>query len=211
MAEVMEKIQQQLPPEILRMQKEYGMTPTRYEHNKLSFKIASYLDSELEGTDYSVVQDVYRYLTPDVANLFGNFKNGVGEENFIRGLERYNAPKEFIRRKVEAFSESGVIQAAYAPDIFIIHEADEYDQFAIPLVVFEIMSQNSRQHDLYFKPFFYETIGVQEFYIFETTRRQGSIIKAYRRVDERYEEMRLARDGYFSEAILRQIPRFWAL
>lgn len=82
---------------------------------------------------------------------------------------------------------------------FIIHKADDYDRFAITLVAIEIMSQNSQLHDLYFKPFFYETIGVQEYYICEVTRQQGTNVKAYRRVVERYEEMRLEREGYFSE------------
>jgi len=211
MAEVIEEILEQLPPEILRMQKEYGMSPTGDEHSNLSFEIAAFFREELAGSDFKIKQDVYRYLTPDTANIFGNFKNSVGVDKFVKGLERFNAPKEFISRKIEDFSESGVIQAAYAPDIFIVHKNDDYNRFAIPLVVFEIMSQNSQQHDLYFKPFFYETIGVQEFYICEAMRQQGTIVKAYRRVLERYEDMPLERNGYFSEAILRYIPRVWAM
>ena len=194
-----------------KMKEEFNISPTNPEHSKLCFKILNFLNDVLLSTEYDVLFDVYRYLDEDAINLFGEFKNGIGHNIFVNNLKRFNASDKFIEKKLNEFAGVGVAQGAYAPDVFVLHKDEVYNKFSIPQIVFEILSPNTFENDLHFKPYFYETIGVREYFICQTTREQGTIIKAYHLVMERYEEIRLESQGYFSEAILNYLPQIWQL
>lgn len=203
--------EEKIPLFEIKMKKEYNMSPTGPQHNKLCLKIYSYLNEILSESDYDVLIDVYKYLDEDTINLFGNFKNSVGTEIFISNLQRFGAPKKLIEKKLHEYAGTGVAQGIYAPDVFVIRKDDVYERFSIPLLAFEVISDNSLENDLYFKPYFYETIGVQEYYICQSTRTRGTIIKAYHLVMDRYEEKRLEKQGYFSEVLLNYIPQVWQM
>jgi len=100
-------------------------------------------------------------------------------------------------------------QGVYAPDVFAVHQEDGNDRFAIPPVVFEIISRNSREDDLYFKAVFYETIGVKEYFIGEGGINCGRILKAYRAADREFVKIAPRAGGYFSEVPGCQIPKKW--
>lgn len=188
---------------------EFTMTPTADPHNNFCVKLLVYLTKLLENTSLKVKYDTYRYLEADVINLFGNFKNGIEVDKFVRGLKRFGAPKEFIQRKIDEYAGSGVGQGAYAPDLFVVHRDDDYNRFSIPLLVIEVLSPSSYENDLYFKPFFYETIGVQEYFIGEAEIGKGRIVKAYRIDEEQYREVPLEDQGYFSKLLNRYLPEEW--
>jgi len=206
---IIEKRKEKIPFIEIKMKKEYDMSPTGPEHSELCFAIATYLKYLVSTTDYKILYDVYRYLDEDTLNLFGDFKHGVAHKKFVENLQRFGASKNFIKQKLQEYAGTGVAQGTYAPDVFVLHKDEVYNRFSIPLMIFEVLSYNKKENDLYFKPYFYETIGVQEYYICQSTRSQGTVIKAYRLVMERYEEMRLENQGYFSEVLLNYIPQVW--
>ncbi len=208
MAKILDQLFEDTPLTSVNIE-EYDMAPAKDEHNDLGIEIVMFLRNILKNTDYKVKFDVYRYLQADLVNRFGYFKNGQKLERFVDGLKRFGASKTFIQKSLQHFAGLGVAQGSYAPDVFIIHKADDHNQFSIPLVVFEIISPNSLQNDLYYKPYFYETIGVQELFICQTTIRHGTIIRAFRLVANRYSDIQLEAEGYFSEVILNYIQKHW--
>ncbi|MDZ7262919.1 MAG: Uma2 family endonuclease [candidate division KSB1 bacterium] len=211
MAEAFEEIIKEVPPSVIRLKKEYGMSPTGAEHSTVSFEIASFLKKLIKHKDYEVLFDVYRYLDPETANLFGNFKHAVNLESFINGLSKFGASKKFIQKKLDEFTGVGVIQGTYAPDICVISKEDKFNPFSIPVMVFEVISPNSREQDLYFKPYFYETIGVKELFICEASKQEGTVVKAYRLIVNEYDDIPLEKQGYFSEVLLSYLPKVWPL
>jgi len=212
MKSIVQEIQEDRVPFLeQKMKKEFNMSPAGPEHYEMCFTIVTFLRNLVQSTDYKVLSDVYRYLDEDAINLFGEFKNGIGHNIFVDNLKRFNASDKFIGKKLNEFAGIGVAQGAYAPDVFVLHKDEVYNRFSIPQIVFEILSPNTFENDLHFKPYFYETIGVREYFICQTTRQQGTIIKAYHLVMERYEEIRLESQGYFSEVILNYLPQIWQL
>lgn len=206
---IIEKRKEKIPFIEIKMKKEYDMSPTGPEHYWLCRAITKFLEELVLSTDYAIMSDVYRYLTENTLNLFGDFKHGVAHKKFIENLQRFGASKNFIKQKIQEYAGTGVAQGTYAPDVFVLHKDEVFNRFSIPLMIFEVISYNKKENDLYFKPYFYETIGVQEYYICQSTRTRGTVIKAYHLVMERYEEMRLEKQGYFSEVLLNYIPQVW--
>jgi len=212
MSDIIAKQKEEKIPLIeIKMKREYNISPTGPEHFELRFSIVTFLDGLVLSTDYSVLSDVYRYLDEDTCNLFGDFKHGVAHEKFIENLQRFGASKSFIKQKLQDYARTGVAQGTYAPDVFVLHKDEVYNRFSIPLIVLEVLAHNKKEDDLYFKPYYYETIGVQEYYICQSTRTRGTIIKAYHLVMERYEEKRLEKQGYFSEILLNYVPQVWQI
>ncbi len=129
--------------------------------------------------------------------------------HFVRRLKYFGARKDFIQQKLQEFSRTGTAPGVYAPDVFVVRQEDANDRFAIPPVVFEIISANSREDDLYFKTVFYEIIGVQEYFIGEGGINNGKILKAYRAVDREFVKSASRAGGYSSKMLGCQIPKKW--
>ncbi len=187
------------------------MSPARDPHNNVAGEIYHKLRLLLDHTDFAVKHDTFRYLDDWLVNSFGDFKNVVNLENFVSGLTRFGASKKFIQNKLDEYTGVGTAPVGYAPDVFIVEKTEQNNEFAVPLVVFEVISAQSRQHDLFYKPFFYETIGVKECFIFEALLEAGTIVRAYRLENKQYQPVAKQDDRYFSEMIGQFLPRVWEL
>lgn len=185
------------------------MSPAADLHGDFCLHLSSFLLQTLKGKPFRVKVDIFRYLDADTINRFGNFKLGIDIGSFIRRLKHFGASKDFIQQKLQEFSRTGTAQGVYAPDVFVVRQGDGNDRFAIPLVVFEITSANSREDDLYFKSVFYETIGVKEYFIGAGGINCGKILQAYRTADREFVKITPHGGGYFSEALGCQIPQKW--
>jgi hypothetical protein len=195
---------------------EFNMSPARDPHNDFVGALYRKLWPLLEDTEFTVKFDTFRYLDDWLINAFGDFKNVVNLNTFVAGLRRFGASKRFIQSKLDEYTGMGTIPMGYAPDVFIVEKAERDNEFGIPLVVFEVISTQSRQNDLCFKPFFYETIGVREMFVCEPGERidyarTGTIIKAYRLQDKLYQPIPCENDSYFSEVIGLGLPRMWEI
>jgi hypothetical protein len=190
---------------------EFNMSPARDPHNNIVGEIYHRLRLLLDTTEFAVKHDTFRYLDDWLINAFGDFKNLVNLENFVAGLTRFGASKKFIQSKLDEYSGVGTAPMGYAPDVFIVEKAERNNEFAVPVVVFEVISAQSRQHDLFYKPYFYETIGVRECFICEPSLEAGTIIRAYRAENKIYQSITLEDDRYFSEAIGKYLPKVWKL
>lgn len=204
MVEVLEK---ELP--LSKIYEEFNMSPARDPHNNFVSELHFQLRLLLENTDFAVKIDTFRYLDDWLINAFGDFKQVMNLENFVAGLTRFGAPKRFIQNKLEEYTGVGTAPMGYAPDVFIVEKAERNNEFGIPLVVFEVISKQSRQHDLYYKPYFYETIGVRECFICEASLEGGTIMRAYRLQDKLYQPIPLQDERYFSEVIGHFLPKVW--
>jgi hypothetical protein len=210
MPEVLERLER--PSPLSPIYEEFNMSPAKYPHNSFAGKIYSRLDRLLENTPLIPQFDTFRYLEDWLINAFGDFKNAMKLEDFVAGLRRFGASNAFIQRKLDEYTGVGTIYPGYAPDVFVVEEAERSNEFGIPLVVFEVISTQSRNNDLHFKPYFYETIGVREFFVGEPTgETAGTIIRAYRLENNIYQPIPLENDGYLSEVIGHSIPRVWKI
>ncbi len=189
------------------------MSPARDPHNNFVGKIYARLDRLLENSELTPKLDTFRYLDDWLINGFGDFKNVMHLENFVAGLRRFGASQRFIKHKLDEYTGVGTIYPGYAPDVFVVEKAERNNEFGIPLVVFEIISTQSRENDLWFKPFFYETIGVRELFVGEAELRleTGAIVRAYRLENGIYQSIALENDGYYSQVIGHLIPREWEI
>lgn len=169
------------------------------------------LANRLKGSSYVAKIDTFRYLEDWLINSFGDFKNAVQLETFVAGLARFGAPKDFIQHKLKEYAGMGMVSSGYAPDIFIVERAQRHNEFDIPLLMIEILSQNSRKTDLHFKPYFYETIGVREYFIGEADAEQGRLVRAYRMVDQQYQPIPLDHERFYSEVLGDYLPQVWLL
>lgn len=185
------------------------MSPARDYHNNFVWRVCAHLDRLLENTDLAPKLDTFRYLDDWQANAFGDFKNVMKLENFVEGLRRFGASQRFIKSKLDEYTGVGTIHSAYAPDVFVVEKSERNNEFGVPLLVFEIISKQSRENDLWFKPYFYETIGVREYFVGEADVEIGTIIRAYRLENNLYTPILLENDGYFSQVIGSLLPKRW--
>jgi len=132
-------------------------------------------------------------------------------ESIIAGLRRFGASQRFIQSKIDEYTGVGTIHSGYAPDIFVVEKSERNNEFGVPLVAFEIISRQSRMHDLWFKPFFYETIGVQEYFVAEPEIETGTIVRAYRLEGNKYQALSLENEGYYSKTLGHFLPRVWEI
>jgi len=191
--------------------KKFNLSPTGDRHNDFVGELFVKLHRLLEKTRLVVKLNTLRYLDDWQINAFGDFKNVMNLENFVAGLIRFDASSKFIQNKLDEYTGVGTAPMGYAPDIFIVDKADNNNEFGIPLVVFEVISSQSRQHDLFYKPFFYEMIGVKECFICEASLEAGTIVRAYRLENKQYQSIAKQDDRYFSEVIGQFLPRVWEL
>jgi hypothetical protein len=196
-------------PTISKIHEEFDMSPAKDYHNEVLFKISREMDRLLKDTDYIVKIDTFRYLEDWQINIFGDFKNMMNLEQFVAGLTRFGASKRFIKQKIDEYAGMGMMSPGYAPDIFVTERAERHNEFGVPLFVIEILSQFSRENDLYFKPYFYETIGVREYFISEAFEDHGKLVKGYRLVENRYQPIALDGEQYHSELFGLSLPRVW--
>jgi len=187
------------------------MSPARDPHNNVVGEIYHRLRLLLDNTEFVVKHDTFRYLDDWLINAFGDFKNVVNLENFVSGLTRFGASKKFIQNKLDEYTGVGTAPVGYAPDVFIVEKSEPNNEFAVPLIVFEVISTQSRQHDLFYKPYFYETIGVRECFICEASLDGGTLVRAYRLENKQYQPIPKQDDRYFSEVIGQFLPRVWEL
>jgi hypothetical protein len=209
MPEVLESLERSLP--LSPIYKEFNMSPARSPHNIFAGKILSRLDRLLEDAPLMPLFDTFRYLDDWRVNSFGDFKNTMNLENFVAGLRRFGASKSFIQRKLDEYTGVGTIYPGYAPDVLIVEKAERNNEFSIPLATFEIISSQSRANDLWYKPYFYETIGVREYFIGEPKEDRGAIVRAYRLENGIYQPIPLENDGYFCEVIGHSISKIWEI
>jgi hypothetical protein len=198
-------------PSLFQIHEEFDMSPAKDFHNEFLFKISQEIDRILAGTDRVVKIDTFRYLEDWLINSFGDFKNALHLEKFVAGLKRFGAPKSFIKGKLDEYTGMGMISPGYAPDIFVTEKAQRHNEFGVPLLAMEIISRHSRETDLFYKPYFYETIGVEEYFVGEASIEYGKIIKAYRLVKGRYQPIAAKEKQYYSAVLGAFLPRILAL
>jgi hypothetical protein len=195
--------------EISQPWEEYGMSPVLDPHGDFCLEISSFLRQKLKGKSVRIKMDIFRYLDGEVISRFGDFKLGIGIDHFIQRLKHFGASRKFIQQKLQEFARTGTAQGVYAPDVFVVRKQDSHDRFSIPLVVFEVISQNSREDDLYFKTVFYETIGVKEYFIGEGGINCGTMIKAFRAVDNEFAKISPKANAFASLALGCKLPKDW--
>lgn len=196
---------------LMQIYEEFDMSPAKDFHNEYLAKMYLVLDRILAGSQLVVKIDTFRYLDGELINVFGDFKTAVDLENFVAGMKRFGAPKKFIQKKIDEYAGMGLASAVYAPDLFVTTRAERRNEFGVPLLVMEILSYKSRDHDLYFKPFFYETIGVREYFVGEASIEYGKIVKAYRLVRGRFQVIPRHKNQYASTVLGAALPAVVAL
>lgn len=187
------------------------MAPAGEEHNVLMVDLCQHLEICLKK-EFLVLADVFRYLTEDQTNLIANLeKADVGR--LIEGLRRFGADDKYIQNLLDILSRQKAPSGTYAPAVCVLRKEDRENRFAVPLWVAEILSPATRQDDLYYRPYFYETIGVPEYVIFvlNEVQREGHILKAYYRVQNVYQEKQLDGEEYVSPILSISLPRRWKL
>jgi len=198
-------------PTLTQIFEEFDMSPAKDFHNEFVGKMYLVLDRILAGSQHVVKIDTFRYLDGELINVFGDFKTAVNLENFVAGMKRFGAPKKLIQKKIDEYAGMGLASAVYAPDLFVTTRAERRNEFGVPLLTMEILSYKSRDNDLYYKPFFYETIGVREYFIGEASIEYGRIIKAYRLVRGRFQLIPRHKNQYDSKVLGAPLPAVVAL
>ncbi|MDZ7361551.1 MAG: Uma2 family endonuclease [candidate division KSB1 bacterium] len=148
------------------------------EHNLLGIRIGNYLEQHL-GRDLAVLYDTFSYVSPEALEKLGHFKNGDPHEYMQQRLLDLGASPSFIAEMMAHLLKQGLMPSPYAPDVCVVQQADFDNRFRVPLWIGEIISKDTREYDLYFKAYLYERLGVQEYFVFETGRRSGKLLRAY--------------------------------
>jgi hypothetical protein len=204
-------------PEILNpLEKELGMAAAADPHALMAKVLLYFLDNAVKGSDLFVMLDVFRYLDDEVLGRFGDFRSRANIEAFVERCRRFGANDEFVQNKLEAFTATGKPQNVYAADLHVSSKKEAKNRFAIPLLTIEITSPASYEDDLFYLPAYYELIGVKEYFIFDATFEQGTLLKGYRVVGDPpkfrlYKEISPEAAGYFSEVLNRHLPINWEL
>jgi hypothetical protein len=183
------------------------------EHNSLTFEIGSYLKSRI-GREQVVLFDTYCYISHETLESLGHFKNGDPHEYLQTRLIELGAAPSFVAGTLAELSKQGIMPSSYAPDVCVVNEADFDNRFRVPLWTAEIISKDSRDYDLYFKAYLYERLGVKEYFVFETGRRSGKLLRGYRLKPEtvgfaQYEEISFSETSARSEVLGVDVPVQW--
>ena len=149
------------------------------EHNRVANKIGNYLEQRI-GRELVVLYDTFRYISPEMMERLGHFKGDDPHEYMQKRLLDFGASGSFIAETMAHFLKQGLMPSPYAPDVFVVREADFDNRFCVPLWIAEIISKETRDYDLYFKAYLYERLGVKEYFVFETDRRSGKLIRVHR-------------------------------
>lgn len=185
------------------------------EHNRLANKIGNYLESRLTH-ELVVLYDTYCYITHEMLERFGHFKNGDPHEYMQKRLLEFGAAPSFIAETIAQRLKEGIMTSTYAPDVCVVPEADFDNRFRVPLWIAEIISKDSREYDLYFKAYLYERLGVKEYFVFETGRRSGKLVRVYRLESEggafaQYQEIPFDSPAAHSNVLNVDLPVEWTV
>ena len=183
------------------------------EHNRFANKIGNYLEQHLSN-DLTVLYDTYCYVSHEMLEKLGHFKNGDPHEYMQKRLLELGAGPGFIAETIARRLKEGIMTSTYAPDVCVVHEVDLDNRFRIPLWIGEIISQDSREYDLYFKAYLYERLGVKEYFVFETGRRSGKLLRGYELKSEagafsHYDDIRFDSSTARSQLLGIEMPVEW--
>jgi len=183
------------------------------EHNLLGVEIGNYLKSRL-SRELAMLYDTFSYISAEALEKLGHFKNGDPHEYMQQRLLDLGASPSFIAETMAHLLKQGIMPSAFAPDICVVRETDFDNRFRVPLWIGEIISRDSREYDLYFKAYLYERLGVKEYFVFETGRRSGKLLRAYELKSEagmfsRYEDIPIAGPAARSQLLGIEIPLEW--
>jgi len=185
------------------------------EHNLLGFEIVDYLKPRL-GRDLKMLYDTYCYVSHEMLEKLGHFKGDDPHEYMQKRLLEFGAGPGFIAETIAQRLKEGIMTSTYAPDVCVVPEADFDNRFRVPLWIAEIISKDSREYDLYFKAYLYERLGVKEYFVFETGRRSGKLVRVYRLESEggafaQYQEIPFDTPAARSEVLGVDVPVEWTV
>jgi len=185
------------------------------EHNLFAHEIVNYLKPHL-NRDLAVLVDTYCYISHEMLERLGHFKGGDPHEYMQKRLLELGAGPVFIAATIAERLKDGIMTSSYAPDVCVVQEADFDNRFRVPLWIAEIISKDSREYDLYFKAYLYERLGVKEYFVFETGRRSGKLLRAYELKSEvgafsRYDDIRFDSSTAHSPLLGVEIPVEWKI
>ncbi len=185
------------------------------EHNIFAVKIGTYLEPKL-ARNVIVLYDTFYYIASEKLEAMGHFKGGDPHEYMQTRLLELGASSSFIVETFAQLLKQGLMPSVYAPDVCVINEADYNNRFRVPIWIGEVISKDTRDYDLYFKAYLYERMGVQEYYVFETGKRSGKLLRAYR-LDEsekpwpQYRELALSGASTRLASCEVDLPNEWSL
>jgi hypothetical protein len=183
------------------------------EHNLLGFEIGSYLKPRL-SREQALLLDTFCYVSGETLERLGHFKGGDPHEYMQKRLLEFGAAPSFIAETMAQRLKEGIMPSAYAPDVCIASEADVDNRFRVPLWIGEVISKDTRDYDLYFKAYLYERLGVKEYFVFETGRRSGKLVRVYRLEPEggafaQYKDIPFDLPAVRSEVLGVDVPVEW--
>lgn len=184
------------------------------EHNTLANEIGSFIKRGL-GPGFKVLYDTFCYISHETLERLGHFKNGDPHEYMQTRLLELGASPSFIAEAMAQLLKQGIMPSSYAPDVCVVKDADFDNRFRVPLWIGEIVSKDTRDYDLYFKAYLYERLGVKEYFVFETGKRSGKLLRAYR-LDEQekpaqYRELALAGAALRLASCGVELPYEWSV
>lgn len=146
----------------------------------------------------------------------GHFKNGDPHEYMQQRLLDLEASPTFIAETMAQLIKQGIMPSPYAPDVCVVRDGDFDNRFRVPVWIGEIISKDTRDYDLYFKAYLYERLGVEEYFVFETGRRSGKLLRAYRAHAEagilpHYREMTINTETVKLETLGCEVPVAWTI
>lgn len=184
------------------------------EHNTFAVKIGTHIEPRL-ARGLAVLYDTFCYVEPEKLEAMGHFKGGDPHEYMQTRLQELGASTSFVSETMTQLLKQGLMPAVYAPDVCVINDADFSNRFRVPVWIGEIVSKDTRDYDLYFKAYLYERLGVKEYSVFETGKRSGKLLRAYR-LDEKekpaqYRELTLAGAALWMESCGVELPYEWSV
>jgi hypothetical protein len=185
------------------------------EHNLLAARIGSFLEQHL-SRELAVLLDTFSYISPETLERLGHFKGSDPHEYMQTRLLEFGAAPSFIAEMMAHLLKQGLMPSPYDPDVCVVQETDYDNCFRVPLWIAEIISKDSREYDLYFKAYLYERLGVKEYFVFETGRRSGKLLHAYKFKTEvgtlsHYEDILFDGPMAHSQLLDIEIPGEWKI
>jgi hypothetical protein len=185
------------------------------EHNSLGSEIGHYLKPRLTH-ELAVMLDTFCYISGETLERLGHFKGDDPHEYMQQRLLDLGASASFIAETMAHLLKQGLMPSVFAPDVCVVQEADYDNRFRVPLWIGEVISKDSREYDLCFKAYLYERLGVIEYFVFETGRRSGKLIRAYRLQADagrfaQYETIDISGTVAQSKALGVEVPVEWTV
>ncbi len=184
------------------------------EHNSLANKIGTYLERKI-SKKYAIIYDTYCYISHEILEKLGHFKNGDPHEYMQTRLIELDASTTFIAETIAWLVKQGTMPSSYAPDIAVIYDEDYKNKFRTPILSCEIVSRDTLDYDLFFKAYLYERLGIKEYFVFATDDRAGKLIKHYLLAADdvlpQYQAIPFAlKDkAVYAEALAIKLPVMW--